>query len=276
MAATLKKTIEAFLKRLGVYQRVKFSRLYDLYWGVVDRKWIDNRDQEIRFFQKTLVGFQQGNIVFDVGANQGYKTDVFLRLGARVVAVEPDSSNEQILKSSFHKFRMAKKPVIIIGKAVSDHSGVETMFVDAPGSALNTLNAKWVDTLRNDSVRFGKSLNFREKMEVETVTVEELIDTHGRPFYMKIDVEGYEATVLKGMGRSVPYISLEVNLPEFEPEALECIALLERLGPGGSFNYTADCVHGFDLPNWLAKKEFMVELKACRKPSIEVFWRAPQ
>jgi FkbM family methyltransferase len=272
----MKQQVQAFLKRVGIYQRVKRSRLYDLYWRVADRKLIDNRDREVEFFRRTLVGFRPGNLIFDIGANHGQKIDVFLRLGARIVALEPDRSNQEILEQSFHRFRLSPKPVVIVGKAVSDHAGVETMFVDEPGSAKNTLNRKWVDTLRTDSARFGSTLDFGEKTEVETTTVEELIRAHGRPFFMKIDVEGHEPSVLKGMSSPIPFVSFEVNLPEFKPEGVECIQLLEQVAANGRFNYAADCTRGLDLPQWLPAAAFLTELENCKKPCIEIFWKAPE
>jgi hypothetical protein len=105
--------------------------------------------------------------------------------------------------------------------AVSDSVGTHTMWVDAPGSAKNTLNPKWVDTLRTDAQRFGTTLQFAQELEVKTTTLEELFRIHGRPYYIKIDVEGHEPAVLKGLQSAVPYVSFEVNLPEFKPEAVQ-------------------------------------------------------
>jgi hypothetical protein len=163
-----------------------------------------------------------------------------------------------------------------VGKAVSDRNGVETMWVDEPGSAKNTLNAKWVETLQTDSDRFGATLQFADKVEVETVTLDELIAAYGRPFYIKIDVEGYEPAVLRGLHTAVRCISFEVNLPEFMPEALECVHLLEKIAGGGAFNFLVDCRDGFGARPWNRLESFVVDLEACREPSIEVFWRPPQ
>ena len=45
-----------------------------------------------RFYRKLLAGLQRDGLIFDIGANMGAKTDIFLRLGARVVSVEPDDA----------------------------------------------------------------------------------------------------------------------------------------------------------------------------------------
>jgi len=74
---------------------------------------------------------------------------------------------------------------------------------------------------------------------------------------------------------SVRYLSFEVNLPEFRPEALECIELLENVAAQGDFNYAPDCWRGLALERWLSKEEFVDALNNCQEPCIEVFWKAP-
>jgi FkbM family methyltransferase len=211
-------------------------------------------------------------LIFDVGANKGNKTAVFLRLGARVVAVEPDEANQQILREAYLRYRVTPKPVTIVGKAVSDKAAVHTMFVDEPGSAKNTLSTKWVETLREDRERFGHALEFGERKEVQTITLEDLIQTYGTPYFVKIDVEGHEPEVLRGLHRPVPYLSFEVNLPEFQEEGQQCIARLNELDPKGRFNYTVDCQNGVALDKWLSFEEFKKVFAACKDESIEVLW----
>src|SRR5215469_8936131 len=169
-----KEQLQNLLKSAGVYDRVKVSMLYDLYWYFADRSIIDDRRREINFYRDLLRGFHNGDLIFDVGANHGYKTDIFLRLGARVVAVEPDLSNQKILRQNFLECRLRKKPVTIVGKAVSEKSGKAIFLIDEPGSAKNTLSQKWADSLRIDSSRFGKTLAFAGHREIETTTLEEL------------------------------------------------------------------------------------------------------
>jgi FkbM family methyltransferase len=275
MQRSLKALIQIFLRRIGLYNRIKSSYLYDLYWRLADRQLIDNRNKEVEFYKTTLRNFQKGDLIFDIGANIGQKTDIFLRLGARVVAVEPDDSNQDILKQRFLRYRLAKKSVVVVGKAVSDRIGAEIMWVDELGSAKNTLNRKWVETLRMDANRFGKTLQFEEQKRVEALTLEDLIRSYGLPFYVKIDVEGHEVSVLNGMQSVVPVVSFEVNLPEFKPEALQCIGLLERAAARGDFNYAADCLRGLAFEQWLPRETFAHALNDCGESSIEVFWRAP-
>ena len=270
---TLKPQVQETLRRLGLYHRLKGSFLYDFYWKIADRSLLESRRQEVEFYRKLLGGFRQGDMIFDVGANHGAKIDIFLRLGARVVAIEPDSANQQILEEKFLRYRLTRMPVVIVGKALSDKETVETMWVDEPGSAKNTLSQKWVETLREDEGRFGHRLNFGQWTKVETTTLEQLITTQGLPFFVKIDVEGHELNVLRGLHRPVPYLSFEVNLPEFRSEGMACIECLAGLDCEGKFNYASDCQQGLLLDRWLSPQEFSPKLERCAEKSIEVFWK---
>jgi FkbM family methyltransferase len=256
-----------------LYERLRASFVYDLFWSIADRRLVEDRQQEVAFYRTLLQGFRGEGLIFDIGANHGRKTDVFLRLGARVVAVEPDEVNQEILRQKFLTLRLRPKPVTIVGKAVSERETVERMWIDAPGSAKNTLSQKWVSTLRSDQARFGARLEFAAEKDVETTTLDHLIGLHGEPFFVKIDVEGFEPNVLRGLTRRVPYISFEVNLPEFNAEGTECIALLKRLDAAGRFNFAAD-MQGLALSQWLDADAFRDVFERCSESSIEVFWKA--
>jgi FkbM family methyltransferase len=268
-----KQRLQRLLKRLGLYERAKGSWIYDLYWSLADRRIVDDRRKETEFYTRLLQGFRRGGLIFDIGANEGYKSRIFLALGARVVAVEPDEKCQAILNEKFAKYRIRAEHLVVVPKAVSDKSSVRTMLVDAPGSALNTLSEKWAETLREDEARFGEKLSFWQSKQVETLSITELVAVYGSPFFIKIDVEGHELNVLRGMQQPVPYLSFEVNLPEFRPEGLECVSVLERLAKDGRFNYTSDCRRGLMLKDWAHSEEFLAVLNSCDEASIEVFWR---
>lgn len=265
------------LKRAGLYYRLRTSKIHDLYRGVADKNWILARERQIGFYRRALPELRQGDLIFDVGANDGFKTDLFLRLGARVVAIEPDETNQSILRERFLKLRLTEKPVVIVGKAVADRNTMESMWVDGPGSAVNTLSQKWAITLRGNKARhtYGHcGLDFVQRKTVETTTLEDLIATYGRPLFIKIDVEGYEVNVIRGLRQAVPCLSFEVNLPEFRPEGLQCVESLSRLAADSRFNYAVDCERGLVLERWRDGNEFLQVIEGCTDNSIEVFWRS--
>lgn len=272
-ATGLKSFLRAVLNRAGTYERAKASWVYECYRTLADKQFIEDRRKEIYFYRELLQGFRKGDLIFDVGANFGYKTDVFLKVGARVVAVDPDDFSQRILQQKFLDYRLKRKPLVLVAKALGEESSVQHMWIDERGSALNTLSNKWAEALRQDQIRFGHPVKFSESKEVEVVTIEELIRLYGEPFFIKVDVEGHELAVLRGMRRPVPYLSFEVNLPEFKEEGLECIQVLARLKPSGKFNYTSNCRNGLALREWVSTDEVSVVLNSCSERSIEVFWK---
>jgi hypothetical protein len=100
------------------------------------------------------------------------------------------------------------------------------------------------------------------------------MSAHGVPTFIKIDVEGYELNVIRGLKRPVPHLSFEVNLPEFRSEGLECVEILGSLSSAGEFNYTVDCEQGLALERWLSADGFLHVLKRCSEGAIEVFWKS--
>ncbi len=272
-----KQRAQAFMRDAGIYYRLRSSGILDFYKSIADRGWILARDRQTDFYRRLLPELRPGDLIFDVGANDGLETDLFLRLGARVVAIDPDETNQAILRERFWRLRLARKPVVIVGKALSDANSVQTMFIDGPGSAVNTLSQKWADTLKENKARhtWGHcGLDFVRSRTVETTTLEDLIAEYGHPLFIKIDVEGHELNVIRGLRQPVPYLSFEVNLPEFRSEGLRCVELLSSLASVGTFNYAVDCERGLELEWWLGHNEFRQVLEQCTESCIEIFWKS--
>jgi FkbM family methyltransferase len=258
--------------RSGVYWRLRSSPVYEAYWHSIGGTALRERASEVDFYRTYLRGFRPGSVIVDVGANVGDKTDIFLRLGARVIAIDPDESAQRILRYRFLWWRLRPKPVTVVACALSDTDATRTLLIERPGSALNTLTRKWADLLRDDQ-RFSRTFSFESTREVSTLTLDTIIKRHGRPFFIKIDVEGHEPEVLRGLTQPVPYVSFEVNLPEFRDEGTVCVERLHGLAPEGVFNYTVDC-RQFALPHWVPAPQLIDALRTCRERGIEVFFAA--
>jgi FkbM family methyltransferase len=275
---SLRARVSSILKHSSFYARLRNSCVQEFYWRFNNPANIQVRKNQIRFYRELLTGFRTGDLIFDIGANVGEKVSIFMQLGAKVVAVEPDDRNVEILRGKFIKYRLSPKPVFIVGKAASEKITFRTMWIDSPGSALNTLSQKWVETLRTDKRRFDNTLDvldFAEKKNVETTTLERLTVEYGSPFFVKIDVEGHELSVLKGLRRPVPYLSFEINLPEFRQEGLECLDVLRGLSSEGEFNYASDINCGLARRQWGGFEEIRPIIAGCGEKCIEVFWRTP-
>lgn len=271
---SLKALIQSGLETLGFYRRIKNSALYDWYWTAAGGEHSRKKQQEKLFYEELLPPRDKERLIFDIGANEGAKTRVFLEMSTRVIAVDPDPHNQKILRDSFRAYRLRPLPVVIVPKAVSESSGSAIFWMSEPGGAKNSLNSKWVEELSRDGERFGHRLDFGQRMQFETTTLDELIHEFGVPDFIKIDVEGHEPAVLNGLRQPVPALSFEVNLPSFLEEGLRCVDRLEALAAGGRFNWSTDVTSGFSLEQWLDADSFREQLRACTLPSIEVFWRS--
>jgi hypothetical protein len=96
----LKQRLQSMLKRVGIYYRLKNSRLYDLYWRVADRKWIDARDKELEFYRGFLSGFRNGDLVFDVGETTEAKPILFCDLVHVLLALTRMKSTRAFCETS--------------------------------------------------------------------------------------------------------------------------------------------------------------------------------
>jgi hypothetical protein len=83
----------------------------------------------------------------------------------------------------------------------------------------------------------GEEWNETEQVVIDTL--DNLIAKYGLPKFIKIDVEGFELDVLKGLTNPVPIISFEYATPEHTVRLFECIEMIEKLSPKYLCNVSA-------------------------------------
>jgi len=184
---------------------------------------------------------KKGDICFDVGANLGNRTEAFLKLGAKVVAVEPQEDCIETLKDKFGN----NENVFIVPKALDKAVGEKEIFI-GQASTLSTMSQDWIANTKK-SGRF-KDHNWDSKSTVETTTFDILIKEYGKPAFCKIDVEGFEYNVLQGLSKPVNMISFEFA-PESLDSVLNCIKYLSSLGMY-KFNYSHGESMAWALQDW--------------------------
>lgn len=182
-----------------------------------------------------------GDLVFDIGANHGDRTKIFLYLGAKVVAVEPNQILCDKLKRKFGD------RISIEQKAVGDSCGKTVLFINET-DVLSTTSEEWIDSIRK-SGRFGELVNhFNKKIEVEVITINDLIEFYGIPKFAKIDVEGGEFQIIKTIkNSSICALCFEFAIPESLDNSLKCLTHLNNIGYdffnisfGESFQFLSD------------------------------------
>src|SRR5690606_24517438 len=164
-----------------------------------------------------------GSLCFDIGAHVGSRVRCFRRLGARVVAVEPQAGLARLLELVHGRDR----DVAILTCAIGRSAGRATLLVSATAPTVTTLSRQWIRDVRADA-SFDR-VTWSEGGEVEVVTLDRLIARYGVPSFVKIDVEGFEAETLAGLSTALPALSFEY-LAAARHIALECVERLETLG----------------------------------------------
>ncbi len=192
------------------------------------------------------------SLCFDVGANHGARTDVFRRLGARVVAVEPQPRCLERLRARFG----ADPGVIVVPMAVGAAPGRATLYLGG-SDLISTLASDWKQEAT--AIPELAELGWRGEIEVEVTTLEVLIAAHGVPAFTKIDVEGFELEVLRGLRRPLPLLSLEYTLWKLEPT----FACLDALAGLGTYEYNLSEMETLQLalPRWVPAAEIRAHLE---------------
>lgn len=158
-----------------------------------------------------------GDLVFDIGANAGYKTEIFLACGAKVISVEPNPLCQRVLR-----FEFASNPrVHLVQAAVGAEEGMLPM---------NVRGLSPMSSLLDDWEPFKVEGGGQQRINVPVTTLDKLIERFGRPSFIKIDVEGFEEQVLNGLSSPVPFLSFEYGLRgECLARFKACLARLQKI-----------------------------------------------
>jgi FkbM family methyltransferase len=208
----------------------------------------------IPFYRQFVRG---GDLVFDVGANVGDRAAIFARLGARVVAVEPMGSLARRLRLRFALTRRVR----IVRAAVGAEVGTAQLAVCDAAPTINTLS-----TAFQTQSRFAGDYRWDRTETVRVTTLDHLIRRYGVPAFCKIDVEGFEASVLAGLSRAIPYVSFEFTR-EFLDQALLCVGRLTALGYA-RYNVALGEDARLLLPDWVSGQEVFVRLTERMTPDL--------
>jgi FkbM family methyltransferase len=195
-----------------------------------------------------------GDLVFDIGSHVGDRISAFRRLGARVVAVEPQPALIKTLRLLYGIDRRVAIEPAAIGRGVGslelklniDNPTVSTAseaFVRAAQGAKGWEGQAWTRTIR-----------------VPVTTLDTLVARHGPPAFIKIDVEGFEEEALHGLTQPPPALSFEFTTIQRDLAAA-CIARCAALG-FTRFNAMLGESHALVHRDWIAAQEITAWLRA--------------
>jgi hypothetical protein len=129
------------------------------------------------------------------------------------------------------------------------------MMINADNPTVSTFSSAFVDAARG--APGWETQRWTGAAEVAVTTLDALMTRHGRPAFIKLDVEGFEAEALLGMSRAVPALSFEFTTIQREV-ALACVERCSALGYarfkaalGESQTLVSDWVSAGDIARWL-------------------------
>lgn len=155
------------------------------------------------------------DLIYDIGMHKGEDTRYYLKKGYKVVAVEANPALVAAANAELAAY-IKTGQLIILNVGIAATEGSLTFY-------RNDHELEWSS--------FDKAIGTRDntpytQMQVPCTTIDSILAQYGIPYYMKIDIEGYDPICINGIKSSEnapTYISCEAS-------SIECLDALISKG----------------------------------------------
>lgn len=155
------------------------------------------------------------HLIYDIGMNNGDDTAYYLSLGYKVIAVEAAPNLADAASERFKSF-IEENKLQILNIGISECEGSMPFYINKYDSGWNSFDL-------NLGSRGGSGYDI---IEVKTKTLDQVISEYGVPYYLKVDIEGYDRIAINSLLKCAEkprFISIELY-------SIEEITLLGKLG----------------------------------------------
>ena len=148
-------------------------------------------------------------LIFDVGFNHGEFTDACFKKFPNTQVVAIEANPNLCTKDSNDNFAL-------INRLVSDKDDEEIdFFIEHNADGISTASPEFMSNSRftkgSKYITTTNNHNWSNAVKIPSITLDNLIEYYGTPDLIKVDVEGYEYTVLKGLTKQAKDICFEYH-----------------------------------------------------------------
>lgn len=225
-------------------QFATLGRSLDVYYGDAPR------DAQMDALYARFV--KPEDLAFDIGSHVGDRIGAFRRLGARVLALEP----QPLCAEAIRRIYAGDDSVTLLEAACGSIEGTITLSINSANPTVSTASREFVAAA--DGAGGWEGQRWDQEIQVPCTTLDRLVAQYGVPALAKIDVEGFEDTVLAGLNRPLPMLSFEFTTIQRDV-AQRCLDRLAALGAYG-FDVALGESQALTFGSWVGRDEMAAHI----------------